>query len=83
MREENRAEELIKKLMQSDAYCAPLGLALYYALCGETDKAADWLQKSIEQRYPSNLTYYCFRPFLRSGPRWPALAKLMNLPEEA
>jgi len=49
-------------------------------LCGEIDQAADWLERCIEQRdglAPSNRWYFeaC------SSPRWPALAKMMNLPE--
>ena len=60
-----------------------LGLASYYTLCGETDKAAAWPQKSIEQRKTFDSSCYFVGSFLKSTPRCPALAKLMNLPEEA
>ena len=81
MGEVDRAEELIQKLMPGEAYGAPLGLCFFYLVCGEIDKAADWIEKAIEQRHP--LAAYLSIWFLRSTSRWPALAKLMNLPEEA
>lgn len=81
MGEVDRAEELRQKLMLGEAYGAPLGLAFYYLLCGETNKAADWLEKAIEQRHP-NAMAIALRQF-RSTSRWAALADLVNLPEEA
>jgi eukaryotic-like serine/threonine-protein kinase len=83
MGEPDRAEELVQKLLPGDAYGAPLGLASFYTLCRETDKAADWLEKSILQRHPFEMTGYFIRSFLKCSPRWPQLAQLMNLPEEA
>jgi TolB-like protein/predicted Ser/Thr protein kinase len=81
MLETRRAEELVQKLMPGDAYGAPCGLCLYHYLCGDIDKAADWLEKLIKQRHPQAgfLASLCFK----SSPRWPAMARLMNLPEEA
>jgi TolB-like protein len=81
--ETNRAEELLQKLMPDSNYCAPLGLAAYYVMCGEVDKAADYWNKSIEQRHPFDLTDFYVRSFLKTSRQWPTLAKLMNLPEEA
>jgi Tfp pilus assembly protein PilF len=78
--EANRAEELIQRLMPGETYGAPLGFCLFYLLCGEIDRAADWLEKAIEQRHP-NTAHYASMNF-RSSSRWPALARLMNLPEE-
>ena len=50
----------------------------FHLLCGEIDQAADWFEKAIEQRDPAMPTLgYRFR----SSPRWPALAKMMNLPQ--
>ncbi len=77
--EANRAEKLIQELMPGDAYGAPMALAIFYFLCGEADRAAEWWEKVIEQRYPVAPIYASM--FLRSTSRWPALAKLMNLPE--
>jgi hypothetical protein len=76
----SRAEELIRELMPGDAYGAPLGLFSYHILCGETDKAADWLERLIEQRHP---LVFLFRQSIQKDSRRRALAKLMNLPEDA
>ncbi len=70
----SRAEEVLQPLRNApDAYGAPRGLATFHLLCGEFDQAADWVEKSVQQRdpYSTNL----------SGARRPALAKMMNLPE--
>ena len=48
----NRSEELLQKLLQGEAYGAPLGLAHFYLYCGELDKAMDWSEKAIQQRQP-------------------------------
>jgi len=82
MGEANRAEELLRKLMPGEAYCAPLALSCFHHTCGETDKAADWMEKSIDQRHPFDITDYYIRRSLRASPRWPALARMMNLPED-
>jgi serine/threonine-protein kinase len=78
-----RTEALLEKLRPGRASGAPRALALYHLLCGEVDKAADWTGKAIEQRDP--LMMVTLRgplgKALRSSPRWPALARLMNLPD--
>ena len=74
----DRAEEMVRKLMPGDSFGAPFGISNYYLVCGETDKAADWLVRTVEQRHPLATI---FLPLLRSSPRWPALAGLINLPE--
>jgi serine/threonine protein kinase/Tfp pilus assembly protein PilF len=76
--DKSRAEALIGNLGDGKAYGAPTGLALFHALCGEFDQAAEWTEHAIEERYPS--VVQILGPLLRSNPRWPALAKLMNLP---
>jgi adenylate cyclase len=81
MEEVKRAEELIQKLMPGEAYGAPFGLYTVCSLCGEIDKAADWLEKAIDQRDPCAAIYASV--WFRSSSRWPALAKRMNLPQEA
>jgi len=73
-----RAEELMRKIMPGDSYSAPLALFHYYFLSGETDKAMDWLERTIAQRHP---LAFIFLSLVRSSPRRPALAGLMNLPE--
>jgi serine/threonine-protein kinase len=79
--EVRRAEELLQKLMPGETYGAPFGLFFFHFLCGEMDKAVDWLEKAIEQRHPLAATHAS--TWLRSTSRWPELARLMNLPEEA
>ena len=74
----SRADALIEKLGPGKAYGAPTGLAVFHALCGEFDRAAEWAEQAIEERYPPLVAI--LGPLLRSTPRWPALAKLMNLP---
>ena len=78
--EQDRADELLAKIPEA----APDGRAAYHLLRSEIDAAADWFEKSIELRQPLAPTrcrgLYC-QP-LRDSPRWPKLAKMMNLPVE-
>ena len=74
----SRADALIETLGRGKAYGAPAGLAVFHALCGEFDRAAEWTGRAIEERYPPLVA--TLGPLLRSSPGWPALAKLMNLP---
>jgi TolB-like protein/tRNA A-37 threonylcarbamoyl transferase component Bud32 len=74
----SRAEEVLQPLRSApEAYAAPRGLAFFHLLCGEIDQAADWVEKCVEQRDPYSTNNFNFR----LGARWPALAKMMNLPE--
>jgi tetratricopeptide (TPR) repeat protein len=79
--EDKRAEELVGKLLSCNGYVASIGLAHYYHMCGELDKAAEWIEQAIEQRNPGAIGA-AFSLF-RSSSRWPALARMLNLPEEA
>jgi serine/threonine-protein kinase len=82
-----RAEELVAKLkaQSGTAYGTPMALAVFHAMGGGTDAAADWFEKAIDQRDPAVVGYLRtpLMKILRSSPRWPALAKQMNLPEVA
>jgi tetratricopeptide (TPR) repeat protein len=79
----NRAEGLLDKLRPGQAYGAPLGFAYFHLICGEIDAAVDWVEKVIDQRH---LGVFVLRgpvyKALRSSPRWPALMRMMNLPED-
>jgi serine/threonine-protein kinase len=81
----SRAEELVEKLRaeSGDAYGTPMALAVFHAMCGETDAAADWFERAIGQRDPSVIGYLRtpLMKILQSSSRWPALAKQMNLPD--
>jgi serine/threonine-protein kinase len=81
-----QSAELLREVGDGEAYGAPVGLALLYLLSGEIDRAADWVQKAIEQRHSLLMMLVIATPLakpLRSSPRWPALAKMMRLPESA
>jgi eukaryotic-like serine/threonine-protein kinase len=64
---------------------SPSGMFIYHVVCSEIDAAADSLAKAIAQGEIQPLMWVgaidLLRP-LRSSPRWPALAKVMNLPPE-
>jgi eukaryotic-like serine/threonine-protein kinase len=79
-----RAEPLVAQIRDAvgKSTSAPMALAVYHAMCGETEAAADWLEKAIEQRDPA-VVGYLRTPLMggvRASSRWPALAKMMRLP---
>jgi serine/threonine-protein kinase len=74
----SRAETLLERLRPGTLLGAPTGMAMFHAMCGEFDRAAEWTERAIEARYP--LLPATLGPLLRSTPRWPALARMMNLP---
>jgi Tfp pilus assembly protein PilF len=77
---ESRAEEVIARLKDvPESYGAPRGLVAFHYYSGEIDRAAEWLEKSIEQRDAMAPDYS--RRYCRSSSRWPELAKLMKLPD--
>jgi hypothetical protein len=75
--EKERADELVARLTKMSR----VGLLLYDLLFSGNDRAADWLAKMIEDRDPLATPWSCLKP-IRSSPRWPELAKMMNLPPE-
>jgi serine/threonine protein kinase/tetratricopeptide (TPR) repeat protein len=75
-----RAQELLQQLLPEEG---AVGRFHFHLLNGNIDEAADWLAKAIGERNPG-LVYYVRSPMvkaLRESPRWPALAKTMNLSE--
>jgi serine/threonine protein kinase/tetratricopeptide (TPR) repeat protein len=77
--ETSRAERVLEGLRPGNAWGAPTGMAIFHALCSEFDQAADWAERAIKDRYPRLVPI--LGPLLRSSSRWPALARMMNLPE--
>jgi len=76
------AAAILLNLGDGQAYGAPLGFLNYHLLCSEIDLAADWAEKAIEQRDPALHAFLRF-PYakeLLESSRWPALAKMTNLP---
>ena len=77
--ETSRAEEVLQPLRNApEAYAVPRGMFNFHILCDEIDQAVVWLEKAIEQRDP---VIPASSARLRSSARWPALAKMMNMPE--
>jgi tetratricopeptide (TPR) repeat protein len=76
-----RAGELLDRLGDGTGYGAPLGFLSYYFLLGESERAAGWMGKAIDERHVL-VPLYVRTPLARSlleSPDWPALAIKMNL----
>jgi serine/threonine-protein kinase len=73
-----RADALLESLGTGEAYGASTGLAIYHAMRGDPEQAAEWAARGIAQRFLPLV--YMVAPLLRSHRQWPALARLMNLP---
>ena len=76
-----RVKPLLETLGTGDAYGASTGLAIFHAMNGNFDQAAEWAARGIEQRFLPLI--YMVAPLLRPKRQWPALARLMNLPSTA
>jgi TolB-like protein/Tfp pilus assembly protein PilF len=75
----SRAEELLQNLRNApEVYGVPRALSFFHLLCEEIDPAADWAEKSLEQRDPFGLQ---MAVLFRGSARWPALARMARLPE--
>ncbi|HYL36061.1 MAG TPA: protein kinase [Bryobacteraceae bacterium] len=77
-----RAEAALETLGDGTAPGAPLGFVHYHLVGSEIEQAAGWAGKAIEQREPA-VIYFLLLPLakdLRRSSRWPALAKMVNLP---
>ena len=83
--ERDRAMEVLNRLGPPERYGVSMAWALFHLYQGETDKAADWFDKSIDQRDPAAVLWVRtnLTGAIRSSHRWPGLAKKMNLPESA
>lgn len=73
----SRAEVLIEKLQRGEVCGAPAGLALFYAMGGEFDRAAEYAERAIDERHP--LLVRTLRPLMPFNSKWPALVRKMNL----
>ncbi|MGQ0735875.1 MAG: protein kinase domain-containing protein [Acidobacteriota bacterium] len=78
--ERDRAAELIPAIQSSGA--APVGMMMYHLIASEIDAALDWYEKDIELRRPNApmIAAAAFLAPLRASPRWPGIARMMNLP---
>ena len=76
--EKERAEKLLATLHET----TPTGMILYHLVRSEIDAAIDYYERDIELRNlraPLYAAAGLYKP-LRASPRWPKLAKMMNLP---
>jgi serine/threonine-protein kinase len=71
------ADTLLKALGTGEGYGASTGLAIFHAMTGNAEPAADWAARGIAQRFLPLV--YVLAPLLKP-PQWPALARLLNLP---
>ena len=76
----SRAEALLERLRPGTLCGAPTGMAVFHAMCGEFDRAAEWTERAIEARYP--LLVPTLGPLLYSSSKWPVLARMMNLSQQ-
>ena len=77
--EQQRAEEMIRSLGASPM---PLwGPTVYYLLTGQLDEGAEWFDRMVEHRDPFAVVHVRakYTLALREHPRWPAIARKMNL----
>jgi len=84
--DQTRAQEVLKKLGDGERSEAGCAFAIYHLLCGEIEQAVDWAEKAI-RRHEAMVTMLLlptpWGPLLRRSPRWPQVARMMNLPEKA
>jgi len=83
--ERARARRVLEKIADGRTYGAPLGLAVFHLLVGEIDTAIDWLDKLVRQRHVAGAYLLLYSPLgkqLMSSHRWPALARILHLPEK-
>lgn len=77
--EKDRADKLLATIHGT----IPGGMYWYHLVCSDFDAAIDWYERDIELRSLRSAVAASagfFKP-LRAHPRWPKLAKMMNLPD--
>lgn len=73
-----RADALLERLGTGEGYGASTGLAIYHAMRGDAEQAAEWAARGIAERFQPLV--YVVAPLLRPQRQWPRLARLLNLP---
>jgi len=81
--DEAGARKLMSGLGDGSAFGSPWGFVAYHGVRSESDRAADWFEKMIQQRdvRAPYIVASALGDRLTSSPRWPALRRMMNLPE--
>ena len=79
-----RANQLMEPLRSAPVYGAPLAFATFHLYQSELDACADWVEKGIEERHPAMFVFLrSHARELLASPRWPGLARRLNLPDPA
>ena len=75
-----KAEALLVTL-RGDSYGGPVGLAVYSLARGDNEAAAEWVVKTVEQRFPAAIPRIVrqFEPLLRSTAAWPRILQAAKL----
>jgi tetratricopeptide (TPR) repeat protein len=75
-----KGEALLASL-RGDSYRGPLGFAVYSLARGDNEAAADWVVKTVEQRFPAAIPRVVrqFEPLLRPTRAWPRVLQAANL----
>jgi Tfp pilus assembly protein PilF len=79
-----RAEEVLDRILAGPPHSLSGGMLMYCLYAGDMEGTADWAEKAASDRWPA-LAGTLQNPLareLRAGPRWPKLARIMNLPEK-
>jgi hypothetical protein len=81
--EPSRVQGLLQDLQNSRRAEVALGLTLFNLVRLETNEAADWAGKAIEQRDPQIgvILRHPLAESLRNSRHWPVLAKMLSLPD--
>jgi hypothetical protein len=79
---EEEARRLHESIGAGQSYGDCRSPSLFFMLCGDIDKAADWAEKAIAERDCSMMHYLRFvvAKELRASPRRPRIVKMLNLP---
>ena len=80
-----KAEDLLDKLDPPDVYGVPTARMLFHQVRAEVEPGAAWAERAIEQRDIVAMIHLLGpdRKFWRSSSRWPTLAGMMNLMNDA
>jgi TolB-like protein len=78
--DERRTEPLVARLKEGNAPGRSIGLALYHMMCLDIEQALAYFEEAIARHDAMAMLPILFRRFCASSPRWPVVAKMMNLP---
>ena len=76
-----RAEELVKEISHAPSYKKHAGLLYFHLYRGDMESAADMAEKAVDDRFTAlgSILSSLQAKELRESPRWPKIARLMNL----